>query len=270
MRRCTAMVPAPRIELRSPTGLAAVTVDPSCGGRLASIVMKGHELLVTGGPDDHPMLWGSFPMVPFAGRVREGHFSFGGHGVELPVNLAPHAIHGCGYDHPWSVTTQSATGVDLRIDLDWPFGGWATQHIEAGADGVQLAMTVGNDDRPMPAQAGWHPWFRRPVMLELPSARLYERDGTGIPTGRLVDVPAGPLDDCLTALTGDPVLRFVDGPIIVLRSSCDHWVVYTEPEHALCVEPQTGPPDEFNHAPTTVGPGRTLTATFTITPGNER
>jgi aldose 1-epimerase len=261
------MAPAPRIELRSPTGPLAVTVDPSCGGRLASIVVEGHELLVTGGPDDHPMLWGSFPMVPFAGRVREGRFSFGGQLVELPVNLAPHAIHGCGYDHPWSVTAQSDNSVDLRIDLGWPLGGWATQHIEAGGDGIHLTMTVGNDSRPMPAQAGWHPWFRRPVVLELPSARLYERDGTGIPTGRLVDVPPGPLDDCLTALAGDPVLRFVDGPRVVLRSSCDHWVVYTEPEHALCVEPQSGPPDQFNHAPTIVRPGHSLTATFSIAPG---
>ena len=28
-----------------------------------------------------------------------------------------------------------------------------------------------------------------------------------------------------------------------LTSTCDHWVVYTEPEHAICVEPQSGPPE---------------------------
>jgi aldose 1-epimerase len=26
-------------------------------------------------------------------------------------------------------------------------------------------------------------------------------------------------------------------------------VVYTEPDHAVCVEPQSGPPDEVNIAP---------------------
>ena len=31
-----------------------------------------------------------------------------------------------------------------------------------------------------------------------------------------------------------------------MSSSCDHWVVYDEPEHAVCIEPQSGPPDAFN------------------------
>ena len=57
---------------------AAVRIEPALGGRIASLVVDGTELLVTGGPDDHPMLWGSFPMVPWAGRIREGRFRFDG------------------------------------------------------------------------------------------------------------------------------------------------------------------------------------------------
>ena len=43
-----------------------------------------------------------------------------------------------------------------------------------------------------------------------------------------------------------------------LSSSCQWWVVYSEPEHAICVEPQSGPPDAANLAPEIVVPGRPL------------
>ena len=87
---------------------------------------------------------------------------------------------------------------------------------------------------------------------------MCERGPDGLPTGRLVSVPDGPLDDCLTDLAGPPVLRWPGGPTLTLTSSFDHWVVYTEPTHALCVEPQSGPPDAFHHEPTVVRPGHPL------------
>jgi aldose 1-epimerase len=31
-----------------------------------------------------------------------------------------------------------------------------------------------------------------------------------------------------------------------MTSTCDHVVLYDEPRHAICVEPQTGPPDALN------------------------
>jgi galactose mutarotase-like enzyme len=40
--------------------------------------------------------------------------------------------------------------------------------------------------------------------------------------------------------------------------------VYTDPEHAVCVEPQSGPPDEFNLAPNVVHPGTPLVITATF------
>jgi aldose 1-epimerase len=40
-------------------------------------------------------------------------------------------------------------------------------------------------------------------------------------------------------------------------------VVFTEPEHAVCVEPQTGPPDELNLGPRVVSPASPLVARAT-------
>jgi aldose 1-epimerase len=59
------------------------------------------------------------------------------------------------------------------------------------------------------------------------------------------------------------VLRWPAAITVTLRTSCPCVVVFDEPQHAICVEPQTGPPDEFNLAPVIVQPGEALVATAT-------
>ncbi len=234
-------------------------IAPDHGGRLASLQVDGHELLV--GPDPDPMQWGAFPMVPFAGRIRDGRFRFGATAVELPPNLGPHAIHGTGFDHPWAEEPDGS----LAIELAWPFGGWARQRFTPGAGELTCTIEVGNDHRAMPAQAGWHPWFRKPVALGFAARSMYRRDAAGIPTGELVPPPPGPWDDCFTGVTQPVRLAWPGGPTVELWSTCDHWVVYDEPVHATCVEPQTGPPDAFNLGSgfAVVEPGAQLVASMT-------
>jgi aldose 1-epimerase len=63
-----------------------------------------------------------------------------------------------------------------------------------------------------------------------------------------------------------PKLVWPDGDVTLeVSSSCDHWVVYTEPPHAVCVEPQSGPPDAFNlgRGFVVVEPGAPLVHTMT-------
>jgi galactose mutarotase-like enzyme len=113
----------------------------------------------------------------------------------------------------------------------------------------------------MPASCGWHPWWHRqlerggPVELELRADAMYVRDDDGIQTGELMPVQAPPWDDCFTDL-GAPsaVLRWPDAAALTIETDCPCVVVYTEPEEALCVEPQSGPPDELNLAPHVVTP----------------
>jgi galactose mutarotase-like enzyme len=48
-------------------------------------------------------------------------------------------------------------------------------------------------------------------------------------------------------LTSDPVLTWPGALSLTLSSSAAWWVVFTEREHLVCVEPQTTPPDAFDH-----------------------
>ena len=252
-------------------GDVEVTVAPRAGGRVASIRVSGTEVLVTG--DGEPdMRWGSYPMTPWAGRVRHGTFDHDGTTYRLPLDMPPHAIHGTTYTRPWTVTGVGPDRLGMRIDLgdQWPLGGAAEQMISVSEGVVRCDLAVTAADRSMPAQVGWHPWFRKPRTARLRFGGMYVRDEEGIPTGEIVPPPPGPWDDCFVEPRGElslvvPGIRSSPDVEVVIASDCDHWVVYDMPDHATCVEPQSGPPDGFTLAPHVLAPGRTLRRWMTIT-----
>ena len=252
-----------RLRLTAP-GVAAA-IDLAAGGRVASLMVDGRELLKTAGVG--PFGWGSFPMAPYAGRVRGGVLTFAGETHRLPITLPPHAIHGTVLHRRWQVVGDGAIETDLGPD--WPFAGRVSQRFELATDHLTCRLEL-HADEPMPASIGWHPWFVRrldgtggPLELDLDAASMYLRDADGIATPRLVEPPAGPWDDCFTDLGRRPVLRWPGFLELTVESDCPDWVVYTIPEDALCVEPQTAPPDAVNTDPTVVLPGRPLVAEMT-------
>ena len=259
------------IELRA--GSAVCTISPDDGGRVGSLRIGQQQILVErsdvaeateGGPD--PMSWGSFPMAPWAGRVRHGRFVFRGTRYELPINLAPHSIHGTVFTRAWHVDlVEDNTSATLSCDLGlhWPFGGLAMQTISLGPDRLDCMLAVTSAANAMPVTIGWHPWFVEPRNAELYFARMYRRDSEGIPTGVLVPPPPGPWDDCFVEPAVPITVRY-ETCTLTVTSDCDHWVVYDQPRHATCIEPQSGPPDAFNLKPDVLEPGKTLQRTMTI------
>jgi aldose 1-epimerase len=269
------MADAPGVQrpLVLDTADARLEVSPDEGGRISSLVVRGSELLLTEGAG--PMLWGSYPMVPFAGRVRRGRFRFGDREVQLELNNPPDAIHGTVFDRPWQVDDPTTLSVDLGPG--WPFAGRVVQRFALDDDGLEISLTLFADE-PMPAAVGWHPWFRRrlsgsaarpaarsePVQINVDAAWMYQRDVDGLPTGELVVPPPGPWDDCFTGLLSAPRLTWPGVLELEVSSSCDHVVVYDEQPGAVCIEPQTAPPDFVNLAPTITVPGDPLVATMNL------
>ncbi len=244
-------------------GDARVTLEPESGGRIASLRVAGHELLVPRCPD--PRQWGCYPMAPWAGRVRRGRFRFGGVEYALPIGAPPHAIHGTVLDRAWRDDGDGAFSIDLGPA--WPWPGRALQRFALGPDGLDLRLEVCAEETPFPASIGWHPWFVRklergdPLELAFQAGAMYARDAEGIPDGERVAPPPGPWDDCFTDLAASPRLRWPGALDLVFTASCRHWVVYDRPAHALCLEPQTGPPDALNLAPRVVTPDDPLVLT---------
>jgi aldose 1-epimerase len=245
------------ITLRA--GKAALTIDPAAGGRLSSLVVDGYELLVTEGFG--PIEWGCYPMAPFAGRIREGRFTFRGRSYEVDRNLPPHAIHGTVFERPWDVTLHDVDSAELAIDLGpgWPFAGRVTQSTVLRHDGLDATLVL-EADEPMPAWLGWHPWFRRSLRrmpddtrsaspsayLDFSAERMYRRDSNGLPTGNLVDPTSGPWDDAFIDVARPPRLRWPRVMTLDISSTADVWVIFDERPEGICVEPQTAPPDAVN------------------------
>jgi aldose 1-epimerase len=252
---------------------ARLEIDPLSGGRVSSLEVNGSELFATAGTGRLPA--GCFPMVPYAGRVREGRFEFRGRRVDLPRNLGSHAGHGTVFDRAWNVVDDRSLAIDLGPS--WPFRGRVVQQFELDPGEMRLTLTI-EADEPMPGAVGWHPWFRRRLSgttaqpaapspaadLRFDPAWMLQRDAAGIPTGELVEPTVGPWDDCFTGLRSTPTLTWPGVLSLELTSSCDFWVVYDEPAETICLEPQSSPPNFVNaDGPPVVEPGRPLTATMT-------
>jgi aldose 1-epimerase len=248
-------------------GMLQVDIAPDAGGRIAQIRFDGVEQLV--GPEDGDpamIAWGSYPMAPWAGRVRDGRFDFEGRRYRVPLNLGNHAVHGIAFGLSWRVEAQSSRHVELTLQLPedrhWPFGGALRQHLEAGERSLRMEMSATAGKHSMPVVIGWHPWFRKPDRVAFSPSLMYPTDADGISTSPPVAPSRGPWDHCF--LNRKPVHLHRGGQVLRLTSDCSHWVVYDQTPHATCIEPQSGPPDAFNLDPVALAPGEALGAWFLI------
>ena len=236
-------------------------------GRLGSLVVDGMELLLTEG--EKPTRWGSFPMVPWCGRLDHGLLTFEGADYRFPPTSGAHANHGTAMHQTWTQTGGSEIETDLGEH--WTFGGSVTQRFEVTDESFTVHMTVTADELAMPAQMGWHPWYRReldrgaPLEIDFAAGQIYETNDDQIPTGQLIAVPEGPWDETFIDVTQTPILRWGDALTVALSSNFDHWVVFTQPEHAVAIEPQSGAPNDLNRAPHVLQPGESLSGWMTLT-----
>ncbi|WP_329052214.1 aldose 1-epimerase [Streptomyces violaceus] len=249
-------------------GDAEVTVQPGNGGRVKGLRIGGVEMLRQG------ERFGCFPMVPWCGRVRDGRFLDGAAVRQMPLNAPPHAIHGTVRDGAWRTARTSTAEAVITAELadPWPHPGRVTQVVALAEDALTLTMSVETYDSSFPAQIGWHPWFNRnlggegaqDVRLDFDPAWQEERGDDHLPTGNRFDPKPGPWDDCFGMPGGVDVTLTWPGQLELKVASREEWVVvYDEQEAAVCVEPQTGPPNGLNTLPRLVTPLEPLEATTT-------
>ena len=250
-----------RHSIRGNGTTAVVDTD---GGRLASLQIDGKEVLVTEG--EKPTRWGAFPMVPWCGRLDQGRLRWFDELFQYPITTAPHANHGFVHTQPWRVANLGPTVINLVTELNdpWTFGGQVRQRFELTEQSLTVDLRIEATSYMMPAMLGWHPWFRRQLetgesaILSAEPGKQYKVDETLIPTGQLIAPEPQPWDACFTGLRRPPSISWEGAVELRVSSSFDYWVFYTEPQHALCVEPQSGPPNQLNLQPHILQPGQRL------------
>jgi len=245
---------------------------PELGGAIGRLRYGGRDLLRPTPEGAADVLQAAcFPLVPFCNRIRDGHFVFGGHEVQMAPNLGdhPHTLHGQGWRAVWTVDEQTLTRARLsyRHQADeWPWDYEATQVFELGAKRLRIGLSVRNlSASPMPAGLGFHPYFNRTDRTRLRAqvsgvwlsdadclpvewlAGRWEKDwrnGDQVTHERLID-------HCHTGFSGWAEIYEGERPVVSLRASADcRWLhIYIPPgEEFFCVEPVNHLPDPFNHA----------------------
>jgi aldose 1-epimerase len=266
-------------------GDAEVTVLPGEGCRLGSLRIGGTELLRTARDQaaqdliargEGVFAYGSFPMVPWAGRVDHGRWNNAQVSHELPIDMPPHAIHGTGVRSSWLQASPPTAGTAaFYYDLaePWPYAGRVTQLFELTPESLRTTLSVETAADSFPAQVGWHPWFRKQLSADGPAARLdfapawqEERGADYLPTGSRIDPLPGPRDDCFGMPDGVAATLVWEGELsLEITADCGWVVVFDEQADAICVEPQSGPPNGLNTAPHLVTPIEPLEARTTWT-----
>lgn len=220
---------------------------------------------------------GSFLMLPWCNRIKDGKLRFDGQ--TYPLEITPGDVtarHGEGRNHAWKVTEQAATRVVMTLDSrefetqDWPFAYSAQAEYRLdGADFVWTLTLKNEDSRPMPAGFGHHPYFARPTGDNTPRLTVpcdaqfdlveYMAVAPPVPVTphldfrqpRLMD-EVSQFNDLLSQRQGDVPARLeYPGWRITLEMYADalfkHILVYTPPgESAVAVEPMTNASDGFN------------------------
>lgn len=208
-------------------------MDPDRGARLVSLRIDGHEVL--GGADpgtsDASIGSGCYPMVPWAGR------------------LSGHDIHGPGRDATWVDHGDGEFSIELTDAAGEP--GVATLGYLLLDHGLEMTLAWHGAPDGW-SSLGFHPWFRRqlhvgdPVQVDIEPTSMVERGADHLPTGALVEPGAGPWDDCFR-LASPPRLTWPGALSLDLVSDAGWWVVFDASRDAVCIEPQTAPPDAIHH-----------------------
>ncbi|MBI3429995.1 MAG: galactose mutarotase [Actinobacteria bacterium] len=240
-----------------------VEVDLNRGGRVSSVKWKDLEFALP--YRDDPMAWGWFAMVPWAGRIDRGFIKdAAGTEFALPTHWdPPHAEHGYGFVSSWESTSPNTS----RLELPAPYApAYAEQTIELSGNTIRWSLNYFAKGCTLPAWVGFHPWLPRRIdnheyELIFTPGKMLLRGKDGIPTGDLVDIPPQPWDDAFFGVTKFPVVRWGNIAQIEIASSVPWWVVYSEDPLAICVEPQTAPPDAANLG---ISGAHSIRATFTF------
>jgi len=180
-------------------------ITPGLGGAIAGLWLGDTPVLRSTPAKDLVTVRkaGSYPLIPFSNRV--GHAKLQWKGTDHPLVQTtadePHAIHGVGWQRPWTVLESDPQFALLsykhKPDAAWPFAFDASQAFKLTEFELALTLSITNQsDQAAPVGLGWHPYFvKRPSShISFEATGRWEMNTEKLPTHRL---PASGLSaDC--------------------------------------------------------------------------
>ncbi|MEY4884618.1 MAG: hypothetical protein RIS34_2472 [Pseudomonadota bacterium] len=280
----------PPITLNS--GQFRCEIKPELGGCISGLWLQGIPVLRSACV---PSLMsaresGSFPLVPFSNRIGQASLQWAGTSHPLVKNFLPepHAIHGVGWQRPWTVLEVdghfAVLSFEHKPDASWPFAFDASQAFRLTPQALEMSLSVTNQsDRPVPMGLGWHPYFvKRPRShIAFEAMGRWEMNDEKLPTHRATshgldtDCAVLDVDHCFDGWNGVLYLR---DELLHTRvsSSLSRLVVFTNgTQDTIAIEPvshtnnainmMTAHPDLAHDLGVKIlEPGASMTAQMTI------
>ena len=248
---------------------------PQIGGCITALRHRGRDLMRPAGTrffeERDPREAASFPLVPFSNRIADASLAFGGAVYQLERNSPPepHAIHGHGWQHAWTVRQADERTVVLEFGQQiagTPFDYRARQSFALAPESFAVTLEIENAGAaPMPAGLGLHPYFLRSdtVTLRARLDHLWRANARKLPQER-VPLPAAwdfgvarrlaplTMDNCFGGWDGTAVIDWPEHDLsltVTADALFGHLVIYIPPrQDFFCVEPVSHANDGFNLA----------------------
>jgi aldose 1-epimerase len=246
-----------RASIRSGSSEAKVSLD---GAHVAHLSLDGEEV-VKPSNDGGQAHGGIAVLVPYAGRIRDGRYTFEGTSFRLPVSRDGHAIHGFAKDALWKLVREKTGSITLGSRLSsagYPgvLDARITYSVRPGSFSTECAVTnVGS--RSCPFVAGFHPYFLAQSWRIVTTGRTYRYTLADeyFPTGErrpfsFAEVgPGTSLDDCFR-VAGAIRLEAEGRTLVITRRRMPYLVVYNgkyAEGTSVAIEPYTGLDDAYNN-----------------------
>ncbi len=186
---------------------------PQIGSNLISFVVGGTDYLVdVDQRGDRKLILGTPILYPSPNRVRNARFTFEGQTFVFEPNDGTNFLHGLVRERPWacetpvigddgiSVMTRIVFAPGRTIYERFPIHNELELTYTVSPGRVRFGFCVRNLDaqRRLPFGLAIHPYFRvlgprDQVWIQVPAQKWMEAENL-LPTGRLLDLEAGPAD----------------------------------------------------------------------------
>lgn len=249
------------------------------GAYVAKLWLDGIEIFKPSG-DERQSHGGSAVLIPYAGRIRGGSYTFEGEEYRFVRDSGKDSIHGFGKDRRWRILEKRGSSITFGVLLKsegYPGVLDAKIAYSIGPRSFSTSCAVVNGGRKtVPLVVGFHPYFlaKQWNLSATGAVYQYELANRFFPTGKrapfdFAKVDAGTGLDDEFRVGGIVRLKTERYAIVMKRHNMPYLVVFNGAPaegRSVSVEPYTGVSDAFNNGIglTEVRPGESFTCGYEV------
>lgn len=260
------------IEIEDFEKISYVKIYLDLGASLQELVLNKHHMIKDLSPLTYDNTYASSILFPFANRIEDGVYKFGGKDCFLDINQVQenNALHGFVYNKTFELVEKKATQEEAIVSLQYQEKGHTqgfpyTYRIDLKytltKHSLDLSVSVKNtDSKTFPFTIGWHPYFNTSDLynsiVRFKSHKQFFFDERNITQG-LRDFEINDefkignksLDDCFVLDSNKILFETPNYSFELTSSEKDCFLqLYTPPKpNTIAIEPTTGISNSFNN-----------------------